>query len=176
MPLADIAVLLSIGISTPALAVLLRRRGLRGRRLFSAWWVGFYGIVLVVTMAAHCIDVLSRLYVGRGYDGAAFTYNFRVYGLMLLGALLIACGARLLRSALEVGQPDAARGTAARTTLLVLAVVAPLIPIHSFFAIPLTVLGALTLLVLAVAGVHPRARTHAQPVLEQVEAPVPIGV
>ncbi|HEV2736807.1 MAG TPA: hypothetical protein VGV85_18350 [Longimicrobiaceae bacterium] len=176
MPLADIAVLLSIAISTPALVVLLRRRGLRGRRLFSAGLVGFYGVVLVVTMTAHCIDIFSRLCVGKGYDGAAFTYDFRVYGLMLLGVLLIACGARLLRSALEAGHADAARGTAARTTLLVLAVVAPLIPIHSFFAIPLTALGVLTLVVLAFAGVRPRPRTHAQPVLEQIEARVPAGV
>jgi hypothetical protein len=176
MPLADIAVLVSIGISAPALAVLLRRRGLRRRRLFSAGWVGFYGVVLVVMMTAHCIDILSRLYVGKGYDGAAFTYNFRVYGLMLLGALLIACGVRLLRSALEVGHADAARGTAARTTLLVLAVVAPLIPIHSFFAIPLTALGALTLLVLAFAGERRWQRAHAHPVLEHIEARVPAGI
>ena len=177
MPLTDIAVLLSIGISTPALARLLWRCGMRGRRLFTTVWVGFYGLVLAIMMVAHCIDVLSRLYIGQGYDGAAFVYNFRVYALLLLGAALIGCGLRLLKTALDLSHGGAAaRSGGVRTTLLVLAVVAPLIPIHSFFAIPLTALGALTLLLLVWATVPQEPQGTAILVPEQQATREPISV
>lgn len=156
MPLTDLAVLLTLGIATPVVVLLLRRRGLRGRRLFTAGWLGFYALVLVVSMAAHSVDIVWRLFVGRGYDGAATAYDFRVYSLVLLGAVLIGFGVRLLMATRELGRGLAsARSGAAWTTLLALAVVAPLIPIQPVFAIPLTVLSALTLLVLAWAGAPP---------------------
>lgn len=153
MPLSDIAVLLSIGVSTPALAALLWRRGVRGHRLLTSLWVGFVGLVLVASMVAHCVDVLSRLAIGTGYGGEAFVYNFRVYSLMLLGAVLIAAGAALLRVAPGLSTGDAsARKSALRTDLVVLAMVAPLIPIHAIFATALTVLAVVTLVVLLAVG------------------------
>ncbi|HEV2149651.1 MAG TPA: hypothetical protein VGR37_19785 [Longimicrobiaceae bacterium] len=177
MPLPDIAVLLAIALGTPALGALLWRRGVRGRRFFTAMWVGFYGLVLTVMMTAHCLDVLSRLYVGRGYDGAAFPYDFRAYALLLLGALVVGCGARVLRAGLGLGSADpASRREGIRVTVAVLAVVAPLIPIHSFFAIPLTVLGVLTLAVLLWAAPKPAERVLAPPLPEPRPVPEPVGV
>jgi hypothetical protein len=50
--------------------------------------------------AAHCIDILTRLAIGRGYDGSVFSYDFRVYSLFLLGLVLVGAGVQLLRALL----------------------------------------------------------------------------
>lgn len=152
MPLIDIAVVLLVLGGTAGSAVWLWRRGTRGGPLLTAGCAAFYGVVLAVTMAAHSADVLSRLVVGTGHGGAAFVYDFRTYALLLLGALLFACGSGILRTVPGLGgRSGAARSTALRMTLLSLAVVAPLIPIHGVFAIPVTGIGLLTLLVLRFA-------------------------
>jgi hypothetical protein len=116
-------------------------------------------------MTAHCLDVLSRLAVGTGYDGLAFAYNFRVYSLLLLGLVLIACGLRLLRISLAISarMPEI-RGQAVRAVATVLILVAPLIPIQGFFAIPLTVLSGV-LLVLVLWRIRP-AGAAPEPVLD----------
>jgi hypothetical protein len=148
-PWFDLVVLLGIVISTVWWTIRLRRRGLRGGRFAAAALVGFLGLALLFTMTAHNIDVLSRLVVGTGYDGAVFGYNFRTYSLLLLGSVLIAAGARLLSVSSSIGTQRDARGPAARVILIVLALVVPLIPIHGFFAIPLSATaGAAMLLVL----------------------------
>lgn len=122
---------------------LLRVRGLQGGR-FAVWaTVAFLGLVLIVTMTAHCLDVLSRLVIGTGHDGKVFVYDFRAYSLLLLGIVLIACGLRLLRISLGTGAGPS------RTVTAVVILVASLTPIQPFFAIPLTVLsGAVLLLAL----------------------------
>lgn len=146
-PLSDLAVLLGILVATVWWIVRLRRRGLRGGRLAAASGMAFLGLVLVVTMVAHSIDVLSRLLIGTGYDGAAFAYGFRTYSLLLLGAVLIACGTWLLRlSLLVAASPLDGRRRAVLAVLTVLALVIPLVPIQGFFAIPLSAIAAVALL------------------------------
>ena len=146
-PLSDLAVLAAITLATILWVRWLWRRGVRGRDLLASGWLGFLGLVLIVTLLAHNVDIASRLIVSRGHDGPAFGYNFRFYSLQLLGVVLIGCGVQLVRAAagLGLGNP-AARGSAMRTLALVLLVVVPLIPIQAFFAIPLSVLGAVALL------------------------------
>jgi hypothetical protein len=61
--------------------------------------------------------------------------------------VLIGSGLRLLRISLAIGAPTAdMRGQAIRAVATVLLLVAPLIPIQGFFAIPLSVLGGVSLL------------------------------
>jgi hypothetical protein len=147
MPWSDLAVLLGIVTSTACWVRLLRRRGFRGDRFAVSAAVAFLGLVLIVTMTAHCLDVLSRLVIGTSYDGAPFVYSFRAYSLLLLGVVLIGSGLRLLRISLAIGAPTAdMRGQAIRAVATVLLLVAPLIPIQGFFAIPLSVLGGVSLL------------------------------
>jgi hypothetical protein len=154
-PWSDLAVLLAIIVSTGYWVRLLRRRGLRGGGLALSSAVAFLGLVLIVTMTAHCLDVLSRLAIGTGYDGLAFVYNFRVYSLLLLGVVLIACGLRLMRISLVIGaRTPEIRGQAVGAVATVLILVAPLIPVQGFFAIPLTALSA-GLLVLVLWRVRP---------------------
>jgi cytosine/creatinine deaminase len=126
VPSSDVIVLLAIVLATTGWVVRLWRGGVRGRRFAISGWLGFLGILIVVALAAHCIDILSRLYAGTGQDGAAFAYNFRVYSLLLLGVLLIGAGINLLRAALGLsrGMPSARQ---------------------AFFAVPLGVLSAVTL-------------------------------
>lgn len=81
-----------------------------------------------------------------GFQGAPFRYDFRAYSLLPLGAVMVAAGLRLLRLSQELGAGTAGgRGRAVRTLVAVLALIAPLIPVHGFFAIPLTVVGSATL-------------------------------
>ena len=145
MPSSDLIVLIAIGLGATAWVVWLWRNGVRGRRFAISAWLGFLGLVLVVALAAHCIDILSRLYAGTGADGGVFTYNFRVYSLLLLGVMLIGAGINLLRAALGLSRGMAsARRSALRTLGLVVAIVLPLIPFQAFFAVPLGVLSAVT--------------------------------
>lgn len=147
-PWSDLLVLLGITVSTGYWVRLLRGRGLRGRGLALSSAVAFLGLVLIVTMTAHCLDVLARLAIGSGYDGRPLGYNFRVYSLLLLGLVLIACGLRLLRLSLAIGaQTREMRGPALRALATVLILVVPLIPIQGFFAIPLSALSGVLLLV-----------------------------
>jgi hypothetical protein len=114
----------------------------------------FYGIVLIVSMTAHIVDILSRWYVGRGYHGTPLGYDFRLYSLLLLGVLLATLGLRLVRSALRLSRGDpAGRSGALATAGLALIAVVPLIPIQRFFAVPLSVLGTLVMLILTRATV-----------------------
>ena len=145
----DNVVLASLVIATAWLIVRLRRRGARGRRLAVSGAAAFYGALLLITMTAHTGDIVSRLWIGTGYDGKPMAYGFRVYGLFLLAAVLMGCGGVVLRAALALGAgDDAARRAATFGAVATLAVVAPLVPIQPFFAIPLTGLGVLLVAVL----------------------------
>ncbi len=125
MVLSDLLVLLLIIAGTSASAVLLWRRSIRGRGLFAGVWLSFYGIVLTAMMLAHSAEILYRSMAGRAVvSDTAPTYNFRVYSLHLLGALLIAAGVVCLRAApgLSRGSVESRR-TAVRASIVVLAIV-----------------------------------------------------
>jgi len=149
----DLFVLAGGATATLASAIHFRRRGARGRRYALALAGSFHGIVLMLTMLAHTGDVLSRLWLGTGYGGAPFPWDFRAYGLLLLGAVLATNGAVLFRAAraTAAGEEGSVRG-ATLATLLSLAVVVPLLPIHAVFAVGLTGIGALHLATLGALG------------------------
>jgi hypothetical protein len=154
-------VLIGVLAAGAALAVALRRGGARGVMFAGAMAAGVYGIVLTVSMTAHIVDILSRWYIGRGYDGTSFGYDFRLYSLVLLGVLLTALGVRLVRAALRMsrGEPAGRSGALVAAGLATIVVV-PLIPIQRFFAVPFSVLGAIVLLILALVKVEPDTTPH----------------
>ena len=86
---SDLLVLLAIGVSTGYWVRLIRRRGALGAGFAVASAVAFLGLVLIVTMTAHCLDVLSRLAIGAAYDGSAFGYNFPLGTVLVLVTPLI---------------------------------------------------------------------------------------
>jgi hypothetical protein len=151
MPFSDLAVLATVFTGTAVAAVFLWRRGARGLRLFAATWTAFYGLVLTAMMAAHSIEILYHTIAGgTTFGGEPWVYNFRVYSLQLLGAVLFWQGAKCLRAVAGLRRGlAAARRDVLRSTLIVLALVVPLIPIHAFFGVLLTVVSGLNLLVLA---------------------------
>lgn len=150
----ELTVLLSVAIAFPGSVVLLWRRGIRGWRLVAASWLSLFGFVLTIMMLGHCADVVRNLSAGgRAMDGAPWGYTFRTYALFLLAGVLIAQGIAILHSVAGIGRGDeAAWWNATRATLYTLAVVAPLIPIHRFFAVPGTAMATLSLLVLVLLG------------------------
>lgn len=129
---------------------LLRRRGVRGRRLAAAGWGFFFGLFLVVMLSMHTL-VISGLRLFERPAGTALAYDFHLYSLLLLAAVLIAQGARSLRAAAAVATGDA-RGwrEGARATAVVLAVAVPLVPLQ-FFGSVLTAMALVNLGVLALA-------------------------
>jgi hypothetical protein len=151
MPLIDIAVLLVLAVTVPAAITLLWRRGIRGRRLLVAGWLALLGLVLVTTMLAHSADIGKNLYLGaRAFDGTPWSYNFRTYALFLLAGVLITQGARILAAVAAMARgEEAGWSDALRTALVILVVVAPLLPVHRFFAVPLTGIAAVAVLLLA---------------------------
>jgi hypothetical protein len=156
MPNSDLVVLTGLALGVPISALILRRRGARGRSLFSATWLAFFGLTLFLMMATHSVEVVYNTLRGeKALDGSVWTYNFRVYSLLLLAAVLIVQGIRCLRAAPRLGSSETrARQEALRATLIVLAVTAPLIPVHAFFGVLLSALGVLTLAVLTLVGAY----------------------
>jgi hypothetical protein len=148
--LDDRAVLATIAAGVAIVVFQLRKRGARGRRLFAAGWVAFFGLTLVVLMGAHSIDiVLHGIRTGSRLNGEPWRYDFQMYALHLLSAVLVWQGIRALRAAVTLADTGAdVRGQAVRPVLITLAVVLPLIPIQAFFGTILTVLGGITLAVL----------------------------
>jgi hypothetical protein len=67
-----------------------RRRSQRGWRLAALTVVSFYGVGLVVLLAAHSADIIYNTVLANRspIDGSRFTYNWRTYSLLLFGALL----------------------------------------------------------------------------------------
>jgi hypothetical protein len=150
VPLADKLVLVTIALSTIVVTWALLRSGARGGRLVAGSIVAFNGVVLIAMMVGHSLDIASRLYVGRSYEGVALTYNFRIYSLFLLAAVLIACGTALVQAAFGLTRNTAgATRRGLRCAVLTLLVVIPLLPIQLFFAIIHTVLALLSTAVLA---------------------------
>ena len=140
-------VLLSVIVgSTLVAAVRFRRRGARGRQFAGATLLGFSGATLTTMLAAHNAEIVYRL-LGNPLDGMPpLKYDFRSYSLLLLGALLMVQGISVFRAAAAVSRGDAAaHRVAVRAGLVVLAVGAPIIPIHLFFGPITTVLALLAL-------------------------------
>lgn len=131
------------------------RRGQRGWRLAALVFVSFYGVGLVVTMSAHCADIIHNLALrNRSMDGSPFAYNWRTYSLLLFGVLLIDRGIRVLRAARRFAAGDpAARSDILKSGALVLAITLPLIPVHAVFGVLMSVWSSLALIV-ATAGLR----------------------
>jgi hypothetical protein len=132
------------------------RRGQRGWRLAALVFVSFYGVGLVATMSAHCADIIHNLVLRNRslVDGSPFTYNWRTYSLLLFGVLLIDRGIRVLRAARRFAAGDrAARTDILKSGALVLAITAPLIPVHAVFGVLMSVWSAVALIV-AAAGLR----------------------
>jgi hypothetical protein len=140
-------VLLSvIAGSTLVAAVRFRRRGARGRRFAGATLLGFSGATLTTMLAAHTAEIVYRL-LGNPLDGMPpLKYDFRSYALLLLGVLLMVQGVEVFRAAVAVSRGDETGGRdAMRAGFVVLAIGAPIIPIHLFFGPITTALALLTL-------------------------------
>jgi hypothetical protein len=157
--LTDILVLSVVFVGTAGAAALLWRQSIRGRALFAGVWLSFYGLVLAASMCAHSAEILYRVTAGRARSpDNAPVYNFRLYSLLLLGALLIWAGVVCLRAAPDVSRGSAeARGTAIQTSLVVALIVAPLIPFQRIFGILFTVLSLASVLIVVLASPTPRS-------------------
>jgi len=128
------------------------RHGQRGWRLAALVFVSLYGVGLVATMSAHCADIIHNLVLRNRslVDGAPFSYNWRTYSLLLFGVLLIDRGIRCLRAARRFAAGDfAARTDILKSSGLVLAITLPIIPIHAFFGVLISVWSSLALIVTA---------------------------
>ena len=155
----DFVVLVTIAMATLVVSLRFRQRGARGRAWLQGAWVAFHGFTLTAMMAAHSIEVAYHLMRGdTRISGEPWAYDFHFYGLQLLGGILIWVGIRCLLASrsIAVGRPDGRR-TGRQTVLVTLILAAPLIPIHGFFGVLLTVLSLLTLAVLAVPAREPHA-------------------
>ena len=150
MPSSDQVVLLGVAIATPLSVILLRRRGARGRHWLSASFLAFFGSALLLMMTTHTVEVVyNTMRGGKTIEGSAWAYNFRTYSLLLLAGVLLSQALRALRVVPALGRGDpAARNKALSAAAIVLAVSAPLMPVHAFFGIMWTVISALTLIVL----------------------------
>jgi len=159
----DKVVLSSIILTTVAAGVLLWRRRAGGRAFGAAMPVAFTGVTLTLMMAAHCVEIGYRV-AGGVVDGMPpLRYDFRAYSLQLLGVLMMWLGVRAVIAAGGIARGEAgARGAAFRPMLGVLALSAPIIPIHPFFGPLGTGLALIGLAGVALAPrVPPPARTPA---------------
>lgn len=161
----EIAVLIGVAVAALSSVALLWRAGVRGWRLIATAWLSLFGFVLTIMMLGHCADVLRNLVIGgQAMDGAPWGYTFRTYALFLLAGVLITQGLVVLRSAAGLARGEAAAwASAMRATLYTLAVVAPLIPIHGFFAIPGTAIAMVSLVVLILLGKGSAEPVHNSP-------------
>jgi hypothetical protein len=152
MAISDVFVLVGVLLGTALLFSWHRSAHARGRALFVATWLGFFGLFLVLSMLAHTIEISWHLLRGDAQiSGEPWTYDFRTYGLLLLGAVLMAIGGGVLWAAANLSRGrDVGRRTGAVLTIATLAVALPLIPIQAFFGVLVTGLAGVTLLVLAV--------------------------
>ena len=167
MPLTDLVVLLLIISATIISTILLWRQNIRGRSLFAAAWLCFYGLVLTGAMLAHTAEVATRAVARAASSDFASIYNFRLYSLLLLPALLIWAGVSCLRAAPSLGRGSVeARRAALRASVLALAIVAPLIPFQTLFGTLFTVLSILSLIVLTWVAPTPK------PIPSEVQTPL----
>jgi hypothetical protein len=151
MASSDIFVLVGVLLGTGLLFSWHRSVHARGRALVAATWLGFFGLFLVLSMLAHTVEIAWHLLRGDvQISGEPWTYDFRTYGLLLLGAVLMGIGAGVLGAGADLSRGRGnGRRTATVLTIAALAVVLPLIPIQAFFGVLVSGLAGITLLVLA---------------------------
>ena len=152
MALSDILVLVGTLLGTAVLFSWYRSGHARGLALFGATWLGFFGLFLLLSMLAHTVEVSWHLVRGdTQISGEPWSYDFRSYSLLLLGAVLMSIGVGVLRAAANLSR---GRGSGRRTAVVLaaatLAVALPLIPIQAFFGTMMSVLAGVTLVVLMV--------------------------
>jgi hypothetical protein len=160
MPHIDLAVIVVLVAGAIAMSIAHWRRAHRGWRLAALIVVSIFGVALTAMMAAHCVDVVYKVvHASRSMvDGAAYTYNWRSYSLLLFGALLVDRGVRTLRAVLRFsGGDEARRRELARHAGFVLLLTLPIVPVHSFFGILMSAASTLALAAIA-TGLRPRAQ------------------
>jgi hypothetical protein len=170
----DKTVLITIGVATAAAIVAFWRMGVRGRRYAVSTWAAFYGIAITTMLAMHCIEIAYYTVIGaKSFKDGVFKYDFRVYGLELMGAVLVVLGIRALRAAVGMARGEReARRSMLKTLAVVLAVALPIIPIHWIFGYLVSGLSAITVLVVAAYPSTPIARAaSADAAVEEV----PVG-
>jgi hypothetical protein len=155
--------------ATAIFALLLRKQGMSLRRLWAIAFVFFYGVFLTVMLFAHNFVILGlRIFEpsAKGY----FTYDFHLYSLILLGAVIFLQGVRTLRAALllKAGDDNGIRA-ARRASWIVLAVAVPLIPIQ-FFGIVLTIFSLLNLAAIKLFLSSPAVTKGECPSLHELQA------
>lgn len=134
-------------LAAAVFAVAMWRRGARGRRLLAGTWVFFYGLFLALMLSMHSAVILGLRLFERP-AGAPFVYDFKLYSLLLVGAVFITQGVRYLRAAARLAAGDgAAKRAALRASCVVLALAAPMIPVQ-FFGIVLTAGGVVSIMAL----------------------------
>jgi len=134
------------------------RRGARGRRLLAGTWVFFYGLFLTLMLSTHSLVILGLRLFERP-AGSPFVYDFHLYALLLVGAVFISQGVRFLRAAPRLAGQTGGRREALRTSLVVLGLAAPMIPLQFFGA----VLTAGSLVSVAAVLLVPHAAAAALP-------------
>jgi hypothetical protein len=128
------------------------RRRRDGLAIGCAAVVLFCALLMAGLAALHTGAVLAvALRRSASSGGEAFSYDFRFYSLLLLGAVLLTLATRSAGAAAGLARGDRlARRRALGGTLGLLAVDAPLIPIQ-VFAVGFTILACVSLAALAVA-------------------------
>jgi pimeloyl-ACP methyl ester carboxylesterase len=132
-------------VATAGFALSLRKQGVSLRRSAAITYLFFYGAFLTVMLFMHNFVIIGlRIFEpsSKGYS----TYDFYLYSLILLGAVLFLQGIQSLRAAFmfKSGNDESAVRQAQRASWTVLAIAVPLIPLQ-FFGIILTVLSLLNL-------------------------------
>jgi uncharacterized membrane protein len=72
--------------ATAIFVLLLRKRGIGGKRLLGITWMFFYGTFLTVMLFMHNVVILGLRIFERTADGK-FSYDFHLYSLILLGSV-----------------------------------------------------------------------------------------
>jgi len=129
--------------------VRIARGGARGRRIAGAW-AYFLGAFITVALSFHVAENIWRIIPNTPVtDAVKPEYNFRFYALILFGVVIIIQGLGVMKAARAfVFGGETARRALRRHTLIVLALVVPLIPIQ-VFASMITILGVVNLAALA---------------------------
>jgi hypothetical protein len=136
--------IIKLAVTVIFAGMIWRKGGTGFRRLLGITCVFFYGTFITVMLLTHNIVILG-LHIFERSGGTDSAYNFHFYSLLLLGSILIFQGAKSLGAAvmLKNGNENADK-TALKSTLIVLAVVVPLIPIQ-FFGTVITVMSLVNL-------------------------------
>ncbi len=148
----DLVALALILVGTGTFTRWLWKKNKRGWSLFSLAWIAFNGFIISFLMLGHCVEILRHAFTKILADqGNSWTYDFRFYSLLLLSVILIHFGVQYLRTVVSLGRGEGAGLPIVRkNTLLILAIVVPLVPLQPVFAGLFVTLGLVTLIILLV--------------------------